>query len=66
MVAIVAFGVASMVITWGFSDGVMESLTRARITLDLGDLQIHRAGYSVDPSPGLAMADGGRTLSADR
>jgi ABC-type lipoprotein release transport system permease subunit len=64
MIAIVAFGVASMVITWGFSDGVLDSMARARITLDLGDLQVHRAGYSVDPNPGLAIADDGRALAA--
>jgi len=64
MIAIVAFGVAVLVMTLGFSDGVVPSIARAEGQVDFGYLQIRRAGYGEDPRPGLAMPDGERVRAA--
>ena len=49
MVAIVALGSWAMILTWGVIDGATDSMLRAQITLDTGQLQIHRVGYLDNP-----------------
>ena len=49
-VAIVALGTWAIVVMWGMVDGFLESTVRSQITLDTGDMQIHRHGYLDDPN----------------
>lgn len=65
MVAIVALGTWAMVVTWGVIDGTTDSMLHAQITLDTGQIQIHRAGYLDNPDLGnLLSATEVETLKA--
>jgi len=49
-VAIVALGTWSIVVIWGLTDGSIDSMLDAQISLDTGSLQIHQQGYLDDPN----------------
>jgi len=50
MVAIVALGTWSIVVIWGLTDGSIDSMLDAQISLDTGSLQVHQQGYLDDPN----------------
>lgn len=56
-VAIVAFGTWAIIVLWGFTEGTTESMIRSQVTLDTGELQIHRQGYRDDPNLELAFGE---------
>lgn len=56
MVSIVAVGTWAIVVLWGVTDGFYVSMIRAQITLDTGDLQVHRVGYLDDPNLDKALS----------
>lgn len=55
-VAIVAFGTWTIIVLWGFTEGTTDTMIRAQVSLDTGQLQVHRAGYLDDPNPALAFS----------
>lgn len=56
MVGIVAVGAWAVVLFWGVTEGFYSSMVHAQVTLDAGDLQIHRGGYLDDPDLELALS----------
>jgi ABC-type lipoprotein release transport system permease subunit len=56
MIGIVAVGAWAVVLFWGISEGFFSSMIHAQISLDVGDLQIHRLGYLNDPDLELALS----------
>ncbi len=56
-VAIVAFGTWAIIVLWGFTEGTTDSMIRSQVTLDTGELQIHRQGYRDDPNLELAFTE---------
>lgn len=50
MVTIVAVGTWSIVVIWGLTDGSIDSMLDAQISLDTGALQLHQRGYLDDPN----------------
>lgn len=51
MMGIVFFGSLIVLLMWGFTAGVFDSLIRTHVELDYGAVKIHRAGYRLDPVP---------------
>jgi len=56
-VAIVAFGTWAIIVLWGFTEGTTDSMIRSQVTLDTGELQVHREGYRDDPNLELAFTE---------
>lgn len=49
MISIVALGAWSIVVLWGITEGFFVTMVDSQVELDIGDLQIHKAGYLDDP-----------------
>ena len=56
MMGIVAVGAWAVVLFWGITEGFFSSMIDAQVSLDTGDLQIHRPGYLDDPDLELALS----------
>lgn len=55
MIGIVAVGAWAVVLLWGVTEGFFSSMIHARVSLDTGDLQVHRRGYLDDPDLELVL-----------
>jgi ABC-type lipoprotein release transport system permease subunit len=66
MIAIVAFGSFVIIVFWGMTDGFIDSMIHAQVSLDQGDLKLFAAGYRQDPVPehGLTSSEISQALTA--
>lgn len=52
MMGIVLFGSLIVLLMWGITAGVFDSMIRAHVDLDYGAIKVFPAGYRDDPAPG--------------
>lgn len=52
MMAIVLFGSLIVLLMWGLTAGMFDSLIRTHVELDYGAVKVFPAGYRTDPTPG--------------
>lgn len=54
MMGIVAVGAWAVVLFWGITEGFFSSMINAQVSLDTGDLQIHRPAHCFHHAPSLS------------
>ena len=64
MMGIVLFGSLIVLLMWGLTAGVFDSMIRTHVDLDYGSIKVFPAGYRVDPAPthGFSPDELGRVL----
>lgn len=51
MIGMVAFGSLVVILMWGVTDGIFDSMSNAQINFDQGDIKVFSSLYRADPKP---------------